>query len=59
MPKIDLESLQWLDSSSYPEPLASRLVGRHAKRLSDAGDLKQFDVNLTRLAPGAQSTMRH
>lgn len=59
VPKIDTGKLHWGDSSRYPEPLGSRLKGRHAQRLAEAGDLTQFDVNITRLAPGAQSTMRH
>lgn len=59
MPKINIADLRWDDSSKYPEPLASRLKRRHAKQLADAGKLNHLEVNLTRLAPGAQSTMRH
>lgn len=46
-------------SSGYPEPYKSRVAGRHRRRLGDAVGLKNFGVNLTRLDPGAESSMRH
>jgi uncharacterized cupin superfamily protein len=46
-------------STNYPEPFASRVAGREKRRLGDAFDLKNFGVNLTRLAPGAVSALRH
>lgn len=49
--------------SVYPEPiaamLASRLAGRHKRPLGDLFGLKNFGVNLTLLAPGAVSSLRH
>jgi uncharacterized cupin superfamily protein len=45
--------------SSYPEPFASRVVGREKRPLGDLFGLKNFGVNLTRLAPGAASALRH
>jgi len=45
--------------SSYPEPFASRIVGRVKRRLGDVFGLRQFGVNLTRLAPGAVSALWH
>jgi uncharacterized cupin superfamily protein len=45
--------------SSYPEPFASRMVGREKRPLGDLFGLKNFGVNLTRLAPGAASALRH
>lgn len=46
-------------SSSYPEPYASRVAGRQKRALGDAFGLTNFGVNLTRLAPGALSALRH
>src|SRR5437879_2907505 len=45
--------------SNYPEPFASRMKGREKRPLGDLFDLQNFGVNLTRLAPGAQSALRH
>jgi uncharacterized cupin superfamily protein len=45
--------------SNYPEPFASRVAGRVKRALGDAFGLKSFGVNLTRLAPGAISALRH
>jgi uncharacterized cupin superfamily protein len=43
----------------YPEPLASRVAGREKRALGDVFGLSNFGVNLTRLAPGAMSALRH
>lgn len=45
--------------SNYPEPFASRMVGRVKRALGDRFGLANFGVNLTRLAPGAVSALRH
>ncbi len=45
--------------SIYPEPFASRIVGREKRALGDPFGLTGFGVNLTRLAPGAISALRH
>jgi uncharacterized cupin superfamily protein len=45
--------------TNYPEPFASRIAGREKRRLGDAFGLANFGVNLTRLAPGAISALRH
>lgn len=45
--------------SSYPEPFASRVRGREKRPLGDVFGLANFGVNLTRLAPGAISSLRH
>ncbi len=45
--------------SNYPEPFASRMAGREKKPLGDLFGLSNFGVNLTRLAPGAVSALRH
>lgn len=45
--------------TSYPEPFASRMAGRVKHPLGDLFGLTNFGVNLTRLAPGAMSALRH
>lgn len=45
--------------SNYPEPFASRMSGREKRTLGDLFGLSNFGVNLTRLAPGAMSALRH
>ena len=45
--------------SVYPEPFASRMVGREKRPLGDLFGLVNFGVNLTRLAPNAISSLRH
>ncbi|RMH42641.1 MAG: cupin domain-containing protein [Alphaproteobacteria bacterium] len=59
MPKIDIDALPWREGTGYPAPFAARVGGRARRRLGDAGGLTQFGVNLTRLAPGAMSALRH
>lgn len=47
----------------YPAPvaamLAARLAGRHKRPLGDLFGLQNFGINLTRLEPGAVSSLRH
>ena len=45
--------------TNYPEPFASRMAGRLKRPLGDVFGLSNFGVNLTRLAPGAVSALRH
>jgi len=45
--------------TNYPEPFASRMAGRLKRPLGDLFGLSNFGVNLTRLAPGAVSALRH
>lgn len=45
--------------SLYPEPFASLMEGRSKRRLGDHFGLENFGVNLTRLAPGAMSALKH
>jgi uncharacterized cupin superfamily protein len=49
--------------SNYPpavlEVLSQRLAGREKRPLGDVFGLSNFGVNLTRLAPGAMSALRH
>lgn len=45
--------------SAYPPEFARRMQGREKRALGDAFGLRNFGVNLTRLAPGACSALRH
>jgi len=45
--------------SFYPEPFATRMIGREKRLLGDFFGLKNYGVNLTRLAPNGMSALRH
>ena len=45
--------------TNYPEPFASRMAGRDKRPLGDLFGLTNFGVNITRLAPGGASALRH
>jgi uncharacterized cupin superfamily protein len=45
--------------SVYPEPFASRMEGRSKRQLGEVFRLSNFGVNLTTLAPGGSSALRH
>ena len=45
--------------SVYPEPYASMMDKRFKRPLGDLFGLRNFGVNLTRIAPGGMSALRH
>ncbi|HEY4185464.1 MAG TPA: cupin domain-containing protein [Polyangia bacterium] len=45
--------------SNYPEPFATRVMGREKRPLGDLFGLTNFGVNLTRIAPHSISALRH
>ena len=45
--------------SGYPAALVAPLAGRTKHPLGDIFSLQKFGVNLTRLSPGAASSLRH
>jgi len=45
--------------STYPEDLRRKVEGRKRRVLGDQFGLRNFGVNLTTLAPGAASALRH
>jgi uncharacterized cupin superfamily protein len=59
MPKIDIASVPKYTGSIYPDEFNYVVKGRVRQRLGDAVDLTQFGVNLSRLPPGAASSLRH
>ena len=56
---IDAQSVPSVSGTNYPEHLRKHVAGRSKRRLGDAFGLKNFGVNLTTLAPGAMSALRH
>lgn len=46
-------------TSIYPAPFAAMMQGRQKRVLGDLFALQNFGVNLTELAPGAMSALRH
>jgi uncharacterized cupin superfamily protein len=53
------EAAPRLVASNYPEPFRSRMALRLKRPLGDLFGLKNFGVNLTRLAPGGESALMH
>jgi uncharacterized cupin superfamily protein len=45
--------------TNYPYPFVARVGGRLKRPLGDLFGLRNFGVNLTRLAPGAVSSLHH
>ena len=58
-PALDPNDVAPLSRSGYPEPYRSRVLPREKRRLGDALGLTRIGVNLTRLPPGKESSMRH
>ncbi len=56
---LEAKQLPEVSGSTYPQPFAARVAGRHRRRLGEAFGLKNFGVNLTRIDPGSESSMRH
>ena len=56
---IDLSTIPVSQGTGYPEPFRAAVAGRSRQRLGNAVGLTNFGVNLTTLAPGAQSAPRH
>jgi uncharacterized cupin superfamily protein len=59
LPKIDIAKAMVRTASGYPGDLKLACVGREKAALGNLAGLTQFGVNLTRLKPGAASSLRH
>src|ERR1700755_1703370 len=60
MPKIDQSKLTTrVGSPNYPAQYKPACAGRHKTALGNAVGLDQFGVNLTRLEPGAATSILH
>nr|WP_127089309.1 cupin domain-containing protein [Aquabacter cavernae] len=58
-PRVALDVPPRVTPSNYPAPFVARMAGRVKRQLGDAFGLTRFGVNLTILAPGAQSALLH
>jgi uncharacterized cupin superfamily protein len=56
---IDAASVPSVSGTNYPEQFRKYVTGRAKRKLGDAFGLQNFGVNLTTLAPGAMSALRH
>lgn len=56
---VDPAKVSAYTGTSYPPPYRGVVAGRERRALGDAVGLTVFGVNLTRLAPGAASALRH
>jgi uncharacterized cupin superfamily protein len=59
MPKIDIAKAHVRTTTIYPDKFKHVCDGREKTMLGDVVGLTQFGVNLTRLKPGAASSLRH
>ncbi|MEM6597779.1 MAG: cupin domain-containing protein [Cyanobacteria bacterium P01_D01_bin.36] len=57
--KIDLNAIPVETGTTYPAEFCEAVEGRSRQRVGNAAGLKNFGVNLTTLAPGSQSALRH
>ena len=58
-PAFDPADVPESNATTYPEPLRAANLERFNRRLGNHAGLKNFGVNLTRIAPGGQSSYRH
>ncbi|MEO0539951.1 MAG: cupin domain-containing protein [Cyanobacteria bacterium P01_A01_bin.105] len=56
---IPLETLAQHTGTTYPEPFRAMVAGRSRRRVGEAAGLTRFGVNMTTLAPGSCSALRH
>lgn len=47
------------NATGYPGPFRERNKQRHYRKIGDFGGIKNYGVNLVRVAPGGQSSCRH
>lgn len=57
--RIDLASVPIETGTTYPDEFKAAVSGRARQRVGKAAGLKNLGVNVTTLAPGAQSALRH
>ena len=59
VPALDPSSVEPRITCGYPEPYRSRVLPREKRALGAALGLTKIGINLTTLAPGKESSMRH
>jgi uncharacterized cupin superfamily protein len=58
-PAFDPADVAESNATGYPEPYGAAAAKRFNRRLGQHAGLKNFGVNITRIAPGGQSSHRH
>ena len=56
---LDPETIEWELRQPYPAPYHNALAGRYRRALGDSLGLTQYGVNISKLEPGAVSSLRH
>jgi len=59
LPALDPTTIEPITKTFYPPPFNTSTMGRSKRILTKALRLSQFGVNLTELAPGSASAIRH
>ncbi len=59
VPALDPGTIESLAGTSYPAPFDKATQGRTKRRLTQALGLTRFGVNITEMAPGGGSALRH
>jgi len=59
LPALDPSQVESGTKSAYPSPYNRVTIGRTKRPLTEVLGLTQFGVNLTEIAPGAASALRH
>jgi uncharacterized cupin superfamily protein len=59
VPKLDLDSIEQINRTGYPEPYAAAMALRHYRRLAPAAGLADFGASHVVLKPGGISSQRH
>jgi uncharacterized cupin superfamily protein len=59
MPRIDMDSIEQVVSTTYPMPFAADMAKRHSRRLTPLFNLVDFGVSHVVLKPGGMSSQRH
>ena len=59
MPKIDLDSIEQTNSTTYPLPFAAEMAGRWYRKLAPAAGVEDFGISHVVLKPGGISSQRH
>ncbi|WP_205478594.1 cupin domain-containing protein [Sphingomonas arenae] len=59
MPKVDIETVEATNRTSYPSPYSDDVQGRLYQRIGAASGLTELGVSRVTLQPGAWSSQRH
>ena len=59
MPKLELDAIEQINRTGYPEPYAAQMSRRFYRRLAPAAGLVDFGVSHVVLKPGGISSQRH